>query len=234
MDSPMQNRLSRFAILLVLAATPGCIAGHDNLSADAASAFVADPFKAPDGTRLDAHSNGQPWKWVKHTVRNLDTAVITDGRVHHDGGGADAIYYVSAAPNSSEYDVTADIYVASNVPMLFTGVCGRMSTDAKTMYVVWYSHSNTRWQLARFEGGTLTGLGEYLHTPEPGKVYRVTLQLRNDEKRVLIDDVERISSRDNVITEPGRPGLYFTAQDPLRDKASSSGHQIEQFWAARP
>lgn len=229
----MRNGLCVISITLMAAATASCV-GREPLMADAATAYAADTFGAPTGTKLEARGTGidTPWTWVKHTVRNPDAAIITGGRVHKDGGNHDAIYYISAEPPSREYDVSADLYVASNVQMFFAGICGRMSTESKTMYVAWYSHSNTRWQLAKFDGGTLTALGEDIQPLEAGKTYRVTLQITDRAKSLMVDGVRRITSLDNTITETGRPGLYFVSQDALNEKAALSGYHIDNFWVA--
>jgi len=222
----------RIASITIMATVAACGGERGQNVSEAKSVFVSDSFDATDGTALEAHAAGKEWKWVKHTVRNPDTSLITNGRVHKDGGNGDAIYYVSATPQSGEYDVSADVHVASNVPMMFAGLCGRMSVDAKTMYVVWYSHSNTRWQLARFQSGSLSSLGEYIHQAEPGKTYRVTLQIRDDGKYVLIDGERRISTTDNSLADPGRPGLYFVSQESLGNKASQAGYHVDNFRAA--
>ena len=227
---------SKLILILLFSAvlTVGC--GNTNLKggvkrSEITKTFVADSFKGAKNSFLQSHAGETNATWAKSKVRNAGDLLLDDNGVHKDGGSNEAIYYVTSVPESPDYDVSADVYVVSHVPMAFSAICGRMDPDSKTMYTVWYSLSNTSWELNKFDRGDQNRLGQFSQELVPGKIYKIKLQLRNGSQKVFIDGVERISSTDNSLTAAGHPGLYFIAQDVLGERAATAGYHIANFQA---
>jgi hypothetical protein len=216
-------------VTLAAAVSSGCSSSRKDRRENIG--FVFDSFTGRDGTLLESHTGEKGATWSKCLVENLDEVLLNGNRIHKDGGNHDAIYFASGIPTSAEYDVSADVYVASNVPMSFSAVCGRMDPNAKSMYLVWYSYTNTSWELNKFDRGAQTQLGRCVLEVIPRKTYKVKLEIRNATKKVFIDGVERISSADNSLVEPGRAGVYFITQATLGGQAVNTGYHIDNFLA---
>src|SRR5258708_40265540 len=101
--------------------------------------FTTDTFTDTAGTLLENHTGETGAVWTRNPVLPTGSAAITaDGRLR--GNAAATIYFSSGVPASADYDVEADLGVASNANN--AGLVGRQSAPAETYYLFDYAHGN--------------------------------------------------------------------------------------------
>lgn len=166
--------------------------------------IFSDTFTDTAGTLLESHDS----TWVKSTPAPSSAVITSAGRVRM-GGNTFGYYYANVTPDSAEYDIAAEHTVVS--ALVATGICGRMSTGAQTMYRLRWNQSSDNWELHKLVNGVSTSLGTYADTVTVGQVRDAKLEIRDAAKKVYIDGVEQISSADNAITATGFGGIYLSA-----------------------
>lgn len=165
-----------------------------------------DFFGSAAGTELSAH-NAQ---WVKHPGYTLDFVVNADERVVMLATGTTATaYYLTEAPSSPDYVVSADLVVTGAVAPSISpevGVIGRASATAVTFYHGRYNSGSGQWQLFKFVNSTATQLGA-VNATLTETTYRLQLEMIGTQIRLLVDGVQVISVTDSSITTAGRAGI---------------------------
>jgi hypothetical protein len=209
----------RTRTLLALFVALGVLAGP----AVAQGAVVTDSFTGSDGTLLQNHTGEVGASWAKNPVYPAD-AKLTGGRIY---APAWMMYFASGIPSTAEYDVSADLFVKSNVGA--TGVIGRADTTTDSEYVARYTAQFNRWELS-YCHSTCDLLGSFAQTLTVGSTYRLKLVVRNASKELWVDGVMRVSSVDNQITRVGRAGVR---QGPS-DATATTGYHLDNFSVDNP
>jgi hypothetical protein len=166
---------------------------------------VQDTFTGADGTLLTAHTGETGATWTKVTGVGFLTNDMEIRSNRARGLGNYGREVASGVPATAEYDVQADIYVASVSDA--AGVVGRCASSGDSCYLAQYDSTSGAWQLYETVGYTL--LGSFSQSLSVTQTYTIKLQVRNATKKVFIDGVERISSADNSITAKGSGGIQF-------------------------
>jgi lysophospholipase L1-like esterase len=191
------------------------------------SLFTSDTFTDTTGTLLENHTGETGAVWTKNPAFSTGSAAITSaGRLRGNSGGF-AIYYSSAAPASADYDVEADLYVASTADT--TGILGRQSTSAVTYYLFDYEFSSAQWKLYTVVNGATLNSTTFNQTLTAGQTYHIRLCMRGSNITCFVNGGQVISLTDSSITAAGRPGVLFSSQD-----TDSTGAHLDNFTAALP
>jgi hypothetical protein len=176
--------------------------------------IVNDDFTAGAGTLLSDHLPQVGTTWIKHavgsTAGNEGDLYVYNGRVHGNAqlSTSKALWYNSAVPPQSEYDVEMDLVVGGFNGDV--GVCARVDTAADTYYVFRYEHLAKCWALVRSVTGTRVYLNQQFVELALGEVYTIRLVVKDAYKACYVDGVEIFRSTDNTITSTGRAGIRFT------------------------
>lgn len=165
-----------------------------------------DSFGGTAGAPLQSRPSEDGTTWTRHDILSAMDAVITDaGRVRRTGSSssfAGSVYYSSVEPSRSDYTVEADLYVASIVANDAIGVIGRYDPKGSaTAYVAAYDQAVQSWQLLKFTNGYRYVLAS--STPRaltPGRSYRVALDMRGTELRLILDGEPLLSASDAAIS----------------------------------
>lgn len=191
-------------------------------------AFINDTFTDIDGTLLQNHTADDGGTWAVHpgSAVGVDFIVSAD-RIYHEDGLA--LYYHSAAPSSSEYDVSG-VFKILGSPQGSPGITARMDTTAQTHYMVIYSSFAGALRLYKTVSSVNTLLDEHLMTPVDGDVIVFTFQVRDALKQVLIGGSPVLSTPDNSITTAGRVGVRSGGNG----NTSTTGTHIDSISAALP
>lgn len=165
-----------------------------------------DFFGSAAGTELSAH-NAQ---WVKHPGYTPDFVVNADERVVMLATGVTATaYYLTEAPSSPDYVVSADLVVTGAIAAKVSpevGVIGRASTSVLTFYHGRYNSGSGQWQLFKFVNSTATQLGA-VNATLTETTYRLQLEMIGTQIRLLVDGAQVISVTDSSITTAGHAGI---------------------------
>lgn len=184
-------------------------------SAATGTVFVTEAFTDATDTELSAHNAD----WVDIILAlggagfGAVARITAADRLRSDGTGTTvpgwAYYTNSQTPPSAEYDVRADLFVASNEAGAQAALYGRVAGDPLTgdAYQVVYDQSAGLWQLNEIVAGVATTLGTHTQALTVSQTYAVELRIRDAEKQVLIDGVSRISDATNTITAAGIAGV---------------------------
>jgi len=186
-------------------------------------AFVNDSFTDTDGVLLENHTGETGATWTKHPGHSGSAEIDTNRWGATSGNG---VYLASGVPASAEYDVTAVLFTVDVGPNGNVGVAGRSDTLANTYYRAYYNTNGDKWAVDKRVAGASTVLGESGEAIGNGESRTFRLELRNGAKKLFVEDIEIISTADNVITDAGRVGTWqnsgadilhldnFTASDP--------------------
>lgn len=169
--------------------------------------FHSDTFTESTDTDLASHTGEVGASWTSHPDT---TGIITDDgdvdRIYKSSGSV-GIYYASGVPGTSFYDVVSVFYVTTYAG-ISTQLFGRLKTGTShDGYSVRFNQVAGRWELIEAVATVWTIIGTYSQTLSAGVSYVVKLQIRDANKKVFIDGVERISVTDNAVTAKGRPGV---------------------------
>jgi parallel beta-helix repeat protein len=190
------------------------------------AAVVTDSFTGTDGTLLQNHVGEVGASWTKHSAYPADLALF-GGRAQ---GPEWAMYHASGIPSGNEYDVQADITVKSNVGA--TGVIARSDTATESFYLARYNAATAAWELDNCTNPTpgCVVLGSFAQTLTVGQTYTLKLEVRNAQKKLFVNGVQRASSMDNAITRVGRVGVR---QGP-GSGSTTTGYHLDNFSVTMP
>lgn len=167
--------------------------------------FASDTFTDAAGTALASHTADLGGPWVDHPATAGLSVISNENRARNSS--TPAMYYLTAAPASADYDVEAVLHVKSVIAGEFSGPVGRLDTSGDTHYWATYRQSTGEWVLQKRVGSTATNLGTFTQTLSVGTSYTVKLEMRGTAIKVYVGGVERISATDAAITAAGRAGF---------------------------
>lgn len=190
--------------------------------------FASDSFTDTAAVTLPNHTMDSGGPWVSHGSYN-DNGVISNANRARNGANITTFgYYATTAPASADYDVSADLYVASKVGSM--GVMGRVSTAADMMYFARYNAATSRWELYSDVAGTAASLGYYSQALTGGHTYNVRLSMVGTTIAVYIDGTSRISVTNNAVTAAGRGGIRGV-DATAGGGTDSIGYHLDNFLA---
>ena len=192
------------------------------------SIAVNDSFTDTAGTALESHTGETGATWAKNTTYNTGAAVITNANRVRGNAAANTVYYASGSPGSADYDVEADLYVASLTNSV--GVMGRLSTSAATYYNFTYSATSSQWQLLSVTAGTVNSTTTFSQTLTVGNTYRVRLSMRGSLITCYVNGTQIIQITDSHNASAGDAGV-FLGSAALSD---STGMHLDNFTASTP
>ena len=188
--------------------------------------FTSDTFTDIAGTLLENHTGETGATWTKNPAFTSGSAAITAAdRLR--GNGTNGLYYESGVPSAADYDVEADLYVASNINL--AGLLGRLSTSAATYYLFDYEQSNGQFHLYTVSAGSTLNQTDFTMSLTIGQTYHLRLSLRGSLITCYVNGSPIISITDANITAAGRAGVYFYAAD-----TDTTGYHLDNFTGAIP
>jgi hypothetical protein len=181
--------------------------------------FVVDSFTEAKETLLNEHVGETGATWTAHPSNTGEAKVAQNSGLSYarssKGAGTIAIYYASGIPASAEYDIAAERWRQNGL-----GISGRLDTEANTHY--WAGRANPeRYVLDKYVAGTATQLGSF-SIASASSYDALVLSLANAKKALFLNGEEIISSTDNVITAPGRVGLWGGVNATAGDRGINS------------
>jgi len=189
------------------------------------SIFTNDSFTDTAGTLLENHTGETGAVWTKNPVFSAGSIAITAaGRIR--GNGTNGVYCESAVPASADYDVEADLYVATNADA--AGISGRLSTSVATHYLFDYEAGGTFNLFTVVNGSTLNETS-FTIALTVGQTYRMRLSLRGTRISCYVNGVMVISITDTNIAGPGRAGVLMTTAT-----TDTVGYQLDNFTGSIP
>ena len=188
--------------------------------------FTNDTFTDTTGTLLENHTGSTGATWTKNPAFSTGSAVITNAnRIR--GGATNGIYYASGTPASADYDVEADLFVASVAGA--AGLLGRENTAAGTYYLLDYETGSTAWKLYAIVNGSTAASTSFSQTLTVGQTYHVRLAMRGSSITGYVNGTAVVSLTDSNITAAGKAGVYFGQAD-----TDSTGFHLDTLTAATP
>lgn len=184
-----------------------------------------DTFTATAGTLLENHTGETGAVWTKNPAFSTGSAAITAAnRVRGNSNNA-TVYYASGVPSSADYDVEADLYVASSAGN--AGIIGRQSTSAGTYYLFAYI-AGSGWTLYTLVNGANQNSTVFAQTLTIGQTYHLRLSMRGSQITCYVNGTQIIQITDTHVAA-GQPGLYFSEQD-----TDSTGLHLDNLAASTP
>ncbi len=191
-----------------------------------AAPFVNDTFTDTTSTLLENHTGETGATWTEHPSFASIGSIVIDSANRARGTGGLNLYYASGTPATADYDVQAT--VTSVQPYSdSTGVAGRMSSTAVTMYWFGYDNPTSQYQLYRFVNG-----GGFLMASftEPfgssGTSHVLKLSMRGNFISGYVDGVLTVSAADTQISTVGSAGILTMGGAP-----DSNGLHLDDFSA---
>ena len=186
---------------------------------------ITDTFTATAGTLLQNHTSDSGNSWSKQ-FGTLDAVISNTNRIRFDTIGGTVIYVSSWLPNTADYDVSADFYIAGTTAD-FTGIGGRNSPSSPTGYYAVLGAGNT---IKLYRGGNGSPLGSQVVTANTGETHTMKLEMRGNNIRVYWDSsvvINVVVSGADIVSSAGRASMYF--QETATD---STGVHIDNFSAS--
>lgn len=184
---------------------------------------VRDTFTDSAGKLLQDHT-GEVGGWSRHRAGTADAQISAGQQLRSAATGAQVALYASAVdPARAEYDVAVQLVVLTPNTSV-AGVTARMADGTETFYVVQYNGAARAWELYRFVNGTQALLGRQPQTLSAGQTFSLVFEVRNGNKRVLINGVERIASADNTIVATGKAGVRLVGV-----QSNTTGYHLDNL-----
>lgn len=197
------------------------------------SLLASDSFRDTSGTMLTKHTDDSGSTWTRNTTVSDTNAIIDSSGVHKNGASQRALLYSSAVPASADYAVSAKVHVSSNLTNDAIGVIGRYDTGAAnaTYYAAYYEQSSSTWVIAKVvDGSGVTPIARSGNSPlSKGSSHQLTLDMKGNLLRLIVDGDQVASINDGSITGAGRGGLIFGNGSNTTTDTASAGYQITSF-----
>jgi lysophospholipase L1-like esterase len=190
------------------------------------SIFTNDSFTGTAGTLLENHTGETGATWTRNSAFASGSAAITAAGRLRGNIAANSIYYESATPASADYDVEADLYLASTAASC--GILGRASTSAATYYLLDYESSGN-WNLYTVVNGTTSNQHSFSQTLTVGQTYHIRLSMRGSLISCYVNGSLIIQITDTNISTAGRASVFFSAAD-----TDSTGSHLDNFTGSIP
>jgi hypothetical protein len=181
--------------------------------------FAKDTFAGTDWQLIQTAGADMGGPIVPHPNEPGNFYIFENRALCRSAGTA----YYSGTPASADYSVTADIVIKSSAGS--TGVAGRISTTALTMYYAYIEQVTGKVVLAKKINGATTSLGVSSSTYGIGTV-SLTLDMVGTTIRALINGVAVASATDSSITAAGKAGIRAPA---ISD--TTTGKHLDNFVA---
>ncbi|HEX2084476.1 MAG TPA: RHS repeat-associated core domain-containing protein [Solirubrobacteraceae bacterium] len=173
-----------------------------------------DTFTDTSGKTLQTHTPQRGGPWVKHPSTTGDAVINAAGRVRRNTTGT-AMYTLSAVPQSADYDVETDLYVASLDPQSkdeVVSLVARADPTTRNYYEATYDFdpAKGRWCIYRVTPSLRTEIGCAAPAQSmyaAGQTHRAVFRLRGNRLAVVVDGAELVTAIDSTITAAGRAGL---------------------------
>ncbi len=185
--------------------------------------LIARPLRVTDRTG----QIGATWTLQTSTSGLPDLILVNSANRLRGARVSASIHSASGVPASRDYDVSASVYVASNVNTYFIGPMARISGAQLDGYVVLYTNVDGKWILYRRSSGGLTEIGNFTQALTPGVTYVATVRCRGSNISALIDGVTRITATDATVTAVGLAGIYAD----IPSVSETTGYQLSNFVA---
>ena len=177
--------------------------------------FVSDTFAGTAGTSITAAHSGQVTgaTWTAMTGWGSSAAIIDNAnRMIGNAAAASSLFYASGVPGSADYDIEADVYIASATDNV--GFLGRCSTSADTRYLCYFNLSAGQITIYVQVNGSNTGSSSTIsQTFTGGQSYHLRFSLRGTLLIVFVNGVQVLAFTDSQISAAGRAGIYFFGQE---------------------
>lgn len=165
--------------------------------------FASDTFTDTDGTDIATHDAN--WTTVPG---NTGTFRISDANRLRGNTLTSSVYYYNVAPSSADYSVQCLLYVVATGATQRTGVSGRCSSSANTLYYTRLDGTNG-WQLFKRVSGVATQLGSSVsQAVSAGNSWTLKLDMSGTTIKCVVDGVDTISQTDSAISGAGFPGVF--------------------------
>lgn len=187
---------------------------------------IQDTFTDTDTTSLGSHSpdTGDAWEALGFGTAGgalgSDLQILSNRCQALDVSDRGTVYRQSTDPGADDYDVTATMtFRASGQVNRYTEIAVRMTAtgtinSAVNRYFVFADNNAQSWSLYKVVSGTLTQL-DTAGAALAGNTFAVKVEVRSSAPtvRVLIDDVETLTTNDTDITQRGRVGVGASRGD---------------------
>lgn len=190
------------------------------------SIFTNDSFTGTTGTLLENHTGETGATWTRNSAFGTGSAAITAAGRLRGNVAANSVYYESATPASADYDVEADLYVASVASSC--GLLGRASTSAATYYLLDYE-SGGSWNLYTVVNGTTSNQHSFSQTLTVGQTSHIRLSMRGSLISCYVNGTLIIQITDTNIVAAGRASVFFSGAD-----TDSTGFHLDNFTGSIP
>lgn len=189
--------------------------------------LVSDTFTSTLGTDIVARTPETGNAWIKHpmTVGGQTFLASSSGRFYKYGTGECIVYNNTPMPNT-DFDVTADVYVASAANEM--GLMGGLS--ASTEYGILGQISGTSLSMWSRTPGTWTQLGGYVTvSPSVGATYKMRLVREGQKVTLYWNNAAAIEVTTSASQNAG-VNMYTGIRASL-PSTTSSGYHIDNFKA---
>lgn len=179
-----------------------------------------DTFTDPNGTLLVRHVSDSGHTWAALYEGGINVQI-------QDNKATDTTFYgthfmPSVLPPGPQYDLTAVLVMPQVIPNSANqaGMMARHKpSDFGDLYGYFleirghFNNTNLDFELWLLDGsgGGWTSLGIWSQTIAANESVDVVFQCRDVAKKVLVNGVERISSDNNTVTDPGRITMYLSS-----------------------
>lgn len=187
--------------------------------------FVDDVFTDSNRTGLGSHTEtGAGGGWSAHSSWGSKAEIYSNQVRSSNAGSVQSGFYNGASPAGVEYDVQADIIAGDDSSTdRVTGIWGRVSTSANTLYRAHINGSTV--YLQKVEAGSETTLDSWGTSWAASDTFAIKLEIRDATKKVYVGGTERCTSSDNSITAAGKAGLQVRGR-------SGGDWRIDNFLAS--
>jgi lysophospholipase L1-like esterase len=186
-----------------------------------------DTFTGTAGTLLENHTSDSGNTWAKQTGQTGGVVITNSNRARLDTGSL-GIYLSNWTPSSADYDVSTDVYVASNAQT--AGIGGRAGSASFTGYYAILAASSGK--ILLYRGGNGTALGSYTPTIVVGTTYQLKLEMRGNSIKVYWNGSSIINvtvTGTDIISATGAAAMYFQYGE-----TDTVGFHLDNFLAQNP
>jgi hypothetical protein len=191
--------------------------------------FASDTLDDTDGVLISSHAASDGGSWTRNTGSGGTSAprFITN-RVRNSENQIH-VWYHSAVPAQTDYEITAKIRVVSSAVSGGAGPFLMDVTNAVTGYLFMpdFAPASDGYYLYRVAAGVKTEIGNYIAVPNSSVTYTLALRRQAGEIKAYHNGVLRITVADATYTNIGRAGIW------IQGTASDVANQhVEEFTSA--
>lgn len=170
--------------------------------------LVNDTFTGSPGVLLQNHAPDVGETWARHTTSSsgANLALLSNRVVFEPLAKNDTVlYYNTASPPSTEYEVSANWHANNQDFRLRLGA--RIDTVANTGYFAQYNRVSNIWEISRINAGAFSTLATAPASVVLNQIYHLRFIVTDAYKAFLVDGVEVCRTTDNNITAIGKAGI---------------------------